>query len=591
MSKMFSMKHALYAGATLAVIGTGTLITTSVIRDQPTQIVHAYGSIINAQNAVKGTDGWYYKRGSKTGVKFARLVVTVKDSTGKTNANIFGENGTFFYQATNNERQFYADSYEGGLVASLPNGYEVKAISDKNFNVVNVPGKSMQLTGKLTKPDERLVITVGKIDLGADAGTPNPEGTSAVTWGDDGSETVTHGDGTVTITDKDGNTSTTYLHTQSLSEALVNCSFDNDGQYTAASYQKLQDALAKGYQAINNANHTQAQIDSALDGINDAMKALKKAPKTTPQGPWHADDRYVTITHNYSTYAGFNFKVNHKAGSLTGQTFHSTGKYYHENGSTYLSLYNHQGQWVGYINQNAVTVATKAGAWQKASGYVTFGSAKTNAYATTDGNQVKTSGKALAGHTYKVTGKYVGFDGTVKYSIYDNKGKWLGYVSNVNLTKNAQGTWQPYNGYFTTTKKGQTMWRNFAYQGGSSTTKYYQDTYQIKGVYYHANGSKYYSLYDNKGKWMGYINASLGSEAKTTGGAWIGNNQTVKITKKGYPLWSGFFTKQLHNTSNLMNQTYKATGKYHNFNGSWYLSLYSGKTWMGYVNATAVKAQ
>lgn len=311
------------------------------------------------------------------------------------------------------------------------------------------------------------------------------------------------------------------------------------------------------------------------------------------QGAWHKDDRYVTITHRYDTYSNFNFNKLHAAGSLTGQTFHSTGKYYHMNGNTYLSLYRANGTWIGYINQNAVTVTNKNGVKQAASGYITFGNSSKIAYSNLDETAVKTSGEKLKGHTYKVTGVYHSYSGQTQYSVYTLNNQWLGYVdaSGVKLTANAQGQWVAYSGYFTTTVKGQTMWSSFGYHGGNSTSTYYQRTYQIKGVYYHTNGAKYYSLYDNYGKWMGYINAGNGFETTSAGGAWIKTRQTVKLTHTGYPIWHGFFSNQVNTTTVLHGKTYTVTGHYHHFNGSWYDSLYSGKKWIGYVNHAAVSVQ
>lgn len=249
---------------------------------------------------------------------------------------------------------------------------------------------------------------------------------------------------------------------------------------------------------------------------------------------------------------------------------------------------------MGYINQNAVTETTKYGIWQSAKGYITSPEDQLQSYSDLANTKVKGFRGDLASSTYKVTGKYVAFDGSVQYSIYSLAGKWLGYVdaTDQKLATGAQGTIVTDNigaPYFVTTKKGQTIWSSFDFHKGKSTTAYYQNTYQIRGVYHHANGSDYYSLYDHTGKWMGYINTKNGTQTDKTSGNWQSNNQTVKIAKRGYPIWHRFFNHQVNSTSKLMNKTYRTTGKYHNFNGSWYYSLYSGKTWIGYVNATALR--
>ena len=309
-----------------------------------------------------------------------------------------------------------------------------------------------------------------------------------------------------------------------------------------------------------------------------------------PQGLWHSDNRYITITSHYDTYGDFNFHTLHAAGSLSGQTLHSTGKYNHINGSTYLSLYKEDGTWMGYVNQDAVTITDKNGIWQPASGYITFKNANDTAYSNLDHTSVKTSGAKLSRHTYKVTGAFRGYSGKLQYSVYTLKNQWLGYVdaSDTKLTSNAQGQWIAKSGYFTTTVKGKTMWNSFAYRDGKSTSNYFQQTYKINGGYYHSNGAKYYSLYNNAGKWMGYVNASDGSESDNASGVWLGVNQKVKLTHRGYWIWNGLFSTKANTTTALYGRTYTVTGHYHHYNGSWYDSLYSGKTWIGYLNADAV---
>lgn len=315
-----------------------------------------------------------------------------------------------------------------------------------------------------------------------------------------------------------------------------------------------------------------------------------KGPATSPQGAWHADDQYVTITSkNYALYSGFNWKVAKFGSQAYLETLHATGKYYHVNGSTYLSLYNNQGKWQGYINQKAVKNTGKQGAWRATSGYTTFTSSATALTSSVEGTAVKTSAKTLAGNTYKITGMYHTYEGKAIYSVYSNKNAWLGYVdaSKIQKTANAQGLWMAHNGYITTTKKGQKIWSSLKFTSGISTSTYYQITYQVKGMYHHFNGSTYYSLYKNGGHWLGYVNKSFVSEVSGAQGAWLSNNYSVMVTKNGYPVWGTFFGNQKTTSDKLRGNIYRATGKYHHLNGSTYLSLYSGSKWIGYINAAA----
>lgn len=125
-----------------------------------------------------------------------------------------------------------------------------------------------------------------------------------------------------------------------------------------------------------------------------------------------------------------------------------------------------------------------------------------------------------------------------------------------------------------------------------NSQKLYQRTYHAKR-YYMINGKKYYSLYDNNDKWMGYINEIyLSDSAKhDKGGEYIKYNKYISITKDNYTIWNNFnFSKKRNNTKNLYQKTYLAKGYYNHFNGSRYLSLYDeNNNWIGYLNEKATQ--
>jgi uncharacterized protein YvpB len=312
---------------------------------------------------------------------------------------------------------------------------------------------------------------------------------------------------------------------------------------------------------------------------------------STPQGTVQADSGYVTVTHRYSSYSSFNWKQLHASAELYHRTFQSRGKYVHINGSTYLSLYDSQGKWWGYINKNAADRANDAkGVWFSASGHTSFANRNINTYSDL-GQTIKTQGAQLFEHTYRITGAYHAFDGMTWYSLYTNKKVWIGYVraNDIQLTA-AQGRKFAYSNYLTTTKKSVTIWSSFGFHHGLSTSaSAYQQTYRINGVYHHFNGSSYYSLFKDNGQWVGYINATGGSETTAAQGVWLSHKGNVTLSVKGYPIWKGFFSNQVGTTSmsTYFDNTYNATGMYRHANGSLYYSLYSGKTWIGYVNAAA----
>jgi hypothetical protein len=164
---------------------------------------------------------------------------------------------------------------------------------------------------------------------------------------------------------------------------------------------------------------------------------------------------------------------------------------------------------------------------------------------------------------------------------------------NANGTKtanNAGGTAISSGKYVTVTSKNYSMWQNFSWKEKNKSSNFYGQTLQVKVYYNHFNGSTYSSLYDNKGTWLGYINANGTKEASNAAG--INQSYHKKITfTQNFPLWQNFSWKQKSTVTNAMKgQTFEARYVYRHFNGSNYLSIYDNKgTWLGYVNESATK--
>jgi arabinogalactan endo-1,4-beta-galactosidase len=110
--------------------------------------------------------------------------------------------------------------------------------------------------------------------------------------------------------------------------------------------------------------------------------------------------------------------------------------------------------------------------------------------------------------TYLAKYVYNHINGSKYLSLYDGKGKWMGYI-NANAVKvgqGKQGAVMNYGKHVTVTNKNYAVWQNFSWK--KKNVKVANKTYLAKYVYHHSNGSNYLSLYDGKGKWMGYINAN-----------------------------------------------------------------------------------
>lgn len=314
----------------------------------------------------------------------------------------------------------------------------------------------------------------------------------------------------------------------------------------------------------------------------------------TPQGIKQNYKKYVSITkNNYSIWKDFAWRNKVPTKNYYHQTLVTDGKYEHFNGETYYSLRTNSGAWVGYLNASAVTIAkNQGGIWYKEALYA---NKKGGSY-TLWGNLTFTSKKGTSNSfktkTVQIKGKYRHFNGSVYYSLYSG-GKWLGYINakGVATTKNRQGTYQKFNKYVTINKQNYPTWTSFTFNKKSTSSPKAQYTYLAKGAYYHINGSTYYSLYNSAGKWLGYMNAQGATVAKNAGGIWQKANLTRKISKKNYSIWRDLSFKQVKTTTTkLYQKEYRVTGQYRHFNGRLYYSLYSGNTWIGYVNATATSS-
>ncbi|MBL4953255.1 glycosyl hydrolase 53 family protein [Neobacillus sp. YIM B02564] len=109
--------------------------------------------------------------------------------------------------------------------------------------------------------------------------------------------------------------------------------------------------------------------------------------------------------------------------------------------------------------------------------------------------------------TYLAKYVYNHSNGSKYFSLYDDKGKWVGYINAkaVKAGNGKQGYPLKYGKYVTVKSKHYNVFQSFSWK--KKNVKVINKTYLAKYVYYHSNGSKYLSLYDGKGKWIGYINA------------------------------------------------------------------------------------
>lgn len=311
------------------------------------------------------------------------------------------------------------------------------------------------------------------------------------------------------------------------------------------------------------------------------------------EGIYQPFNKYVTVTNNNdSTYSNFTWKKLNTTREMSNKTFLAKGKYEHVNGLTYFSLFDDKGTWYGYLESSATKVGGgKEGTYLNYGKYVTINNPNYSTYSNFSWLK-KEQTQNLLGDTFQARGKYNHLNGLTYLSLYDDSGKWYGYVNERAVKEGAgrQGAYQSYGKYVTISTKNYSTYSNFSWKKRGNSTNLMGQTYQAKGKYKHINGLVYLSLFDDSGKWYGYINEKATKLGTGRQGAYQSYGKYVTVINKNYTTYSNFSWKKRNATKNMTGKTYQAKGKYKHMNGLTYLSLFDSKgNWYGYVNENAVK--
>ena len=320
------------------------------------------------------------------------------------------------------------------------------------------------------------------------------------------------------------------------------------------------------------------------------MKATDIQLVNGPQGVEQNYGKYVILNGKQTIWSDFNWSKKVDANAYKNKTIYAKEIYNHFNGTSYLSLYNNQNKLIGYIDVVGVTVANgQQGIYQSYGKYVMLNGKQT---IWRDFNwSKKIDLTPYKNKTLQARGIYYHFNGSSYLSLYDNQGKWVGYIDAIgaNVASGKQGNYQSYGKYVTIKSNSYAIWKNFGWSSKASGD-FAGKTYLAKGIYYHFNGSSYLSLYDNQGKWVGYINAGGAKVAKGKQGTYQTYNKYVTVKSNSYAIWKNFGWSSKA-SGKFAGKTYLAKGIYRHFNGSSYLSLYdSNNKWIGYINQNGTKA-
>ncbi|MFC0276981.1 C39 family peptidase [Enterococcus devriesei] len=323
------------------------------------------------------------------------------------------------------------------------------------------------------------------------------------------------------------------------------------------------------------------------------IKATSVEKTTGQEGKLFLEDNsYANVIDASAKLYTPEFQENGTVGILKDQTLKIVGFYNHYNGTKFYLLKNSDNQPASIVEAKALQKTTnQGGKWNGTNQYITVTKNDWTIWKDFNFNSGNST-KNLYQRTYRVTGWYRHFNGSKYLSVYDNKGTWQGYLNEgaTQVINGQGGKWNGTNQYITVTKNDWTIWKDFNFNSGSSTKNLYQRTYRVTGWYRHFNGSKYLSVYDNKGTWQGYLNEGAAQVINGQGGKWNGTNQYITVTKNDWTIWKDFNFNSGSSTKNLYQRTYRVTGWYRHFNGSKYLSIYDNKgTWQGYLNEEGTK--
>ncbi|MDT2831934.1 hypothetical protein P7H62_13340 [Vagococcus carniphilus] len=363
----------------------------------------------------------------------------------------------------------------------------------------------------------------------------------------------------------------------------------NEATYTDQSVKTTKSSLAKAEKVMADKDATQAQVDKATADLQKAVLGLKKKTEEVKVNKIKLEASIKDankILKNGAKYTEKSVKVvkDSKADAEKVMTNSKATQAQVNLATTNLDK---------AIASLKVKSEKPEGNYIKDKRYVTFINGNYNTWSNFNWKH-RESGKNLVNKTFITHGKYSHKNGSTYVSLHDNKGKWHGYVNEkaIIVGKGSQGAYIKDGRFVTLTKKNYNTWSNFNWKYKFNGKDISNRTFISKGKYYHQNGSVYLSLFDNKGKWYGYINEKAVAVGKGSQGAYVKDGRRVIFSKSNYNTWSNFNWKYKVSGKNMVNKTFVARGKYYHQNGSTYLSLFDDNgRWYGYVNEVAVKVK
>lgn len=197
-------------------------------------------------------------------------------------------------------------------------------------------------------------------------------------------------------------------------------------------------------------------------------------------------------------------------------TVKNSGYYITYNGKRYYSLYDNNDEWIGYVEDKYLTITNDSCGINRKYSTTQYATIKKNDWRIWESispfKTVKYKTEDLKNNTYRIANVYYHFNGNTYYSLRDSDNNWIGYLNKdaTIRTENKKGKAYTFDKKMVICKEDYTVWENiddFSDERYNSTDLM-NKTFNVKYAYNHYNGRTYYSLYDSKDNWIGYINAN-----------------------------------------------------------------------------------
>jgi lipoprotein-anchoring transpeptidase ErfK/SrfK len=373
--------------------------------------------------------------------------------------------------------------------------------------------------------------------------------------------------------------------TESITTSTTTATTEEHSAETEASSTKVPSMVTTTESTTTDEENSEEVQPITVEKLTSVNRYVKVKSFTTPETQT-ADSRQILYGIN-------NLQLTAKGttSELAGNVYKSSNRY--QDATTkkeYVELLDGKNQLIGIVETQGVTIAN--GSFHTENKYATIKSPNYPLWTSIffDG-QLNTT-KTVLNQTFQVKESFKHGNGSTYYALYTNTNEFIGWVNSNGVydATTPGGKWRAESKYATVVKNNYTLWKNFTWTAKKgNTASLYGKTVKVKGSYRHMNGITYYSLYDSKDKWLGYINAAGVKLSTNKQGTYQTYGKYVTITKKNYTVWGNFsWTNKKNNTSSLYGKTYKAKGKYGHWNQSTYYSLYDANDkWIGYLNADA----